>query len=88
MKLEEKPWRRFTLFCILFGYILTFGVKLSFWRTGLGFEDVIILGVGAWIVWLIVSDVTKFKPEEPRRRWWQRRHHHKSEQPPAEHEQT
>ncbi|HEV3082640.1 MAG TPA: hypothetical protein VGY66_22845, partial [Gemmataceae bacterium] len=88
MKYERKPWRRFVCFWMIFGYILAFGVRVSFWRTGLGFVDLIMLAIGAWIVWLIVSDLSKVDlQEEPARRWWQRRHHHKSKQQPTEHEQ-
>jgi hypothetical protein len=81
---EQKPWRRFTLFCILFGYILVYGAKLSFWRSGLGCVDVIILAIGAWIVWLIVADLSKFELQETRRGVWRRRYHHKSKQPEDE----
>jgi hypothetical protein len=85
---EQKPWRRFTLFCIVFGYILAYGARLTFWRSGLGFEDLFVLVIGAWIVWLLISDVSKLAPEEtPRRGGWRRRYHHKAEQPPTEHEQ-
>jgi hypothetical protein len=74
----QNPWRRFTLFCFLIGYILTYGVGLAFRRFELGCEHVIILAVGAWIVWLIVADLSKFEPQEPiRRGGWRRRYHHK-----------
>jgi hypothetical protein len=61
---------------MFFAYILVFGVKLSFWRFGLGFEDVLLMAIGAWIVWLIVSDVSRLARSESRRGGWRRRYHH------------
>jgi hypothetical protein len=83
---EQKSWRRFTLFCILFGYIFVYGARLSFWRFWLGWADGIILAIGAWFVWLIVADLSKFEPQETRRGGWRRRYHyhHKSKQPEDE----
>jgi hypothetical protein len=85
---EQKPWRRFAIFCIIFGYVLAYGARLTFWRSGLGFEDVFVLAIGAWIVWLLISDVSKLAPQETTRRGgWRRRYHHKSKHHLAEDEQ-
>jgi hypothetical protein len=82
-----KPWKRATLFWMLFGYVLIYGVRAGLWRHGLGFEDVILMAIGAWIVWLVVADLSKVASQEPPKRGgWRRRFHYRSKPPQDEHQ--
>jgi hypothetical protein len=71
-------WKRFTLFCVLFVYILAYSARLRYSISELGFWDFFIWAIGAWIAWLIVADLSKFDQEEPSKRGGWRRRYHKS----------
>ena len=85
MLAQPKRWKGLALFLMLLGYVLAYGVNLrlrGFYRHyEFGLEHVVFLGVAVFMVWLIVSDVSRLEgPEEPVRGGWRRRYHHRSGQ--------
>jgi hypothetical protein len=72
---EQKPWKRFVLFAIIFGYAARFGAKLAWWD-GFGCGDFVILAIGGGMVWFLVCDLSNIEvPDKPKRGGWRRRYH-------------